>query len=121
MNVVFGFAIRHPDEPCAINTDRPERTLCGRDVTFLPPAQGFGQGDGIPVNLHPRCRALMGVFGGVVAADEVAYGACPDCHGDVPLVDGRVAAHGAWVVSRLGLHVSSVACSGEGELPEEER
>ena len=118
MIVVFGFATKHPDEPCAISVDRPTRTLCGRQVESLPGVQAFGRGDGIPRNLHPVCAQWMGALGAQVQFDDVVYAVCPLCQGDVPLVDGLVSAHGEWVVTRHGLRMSTQPCLGEGELPE---
>ena len=118
MIVVFGYAFRHPDEPCAINVDQPTRTLCGRYVESLPGVQAFGRGDGIPVNLHERCRQWMDVLGALVQSDDMVYGVCPVCQGDVALADGLVSAHGEWVVGRHGWRMSQRPCSGAGERPE---
>lgn len=118
MRVAYGFAFKHGNEPCAVNTDHPSRTLCGRTVEFLPEVQAFGGADGIPLNLHPRCRQLLANVDVVPAVVDPPYGTCPQCWGDVPLEGGLVAAHGAWVVGRHGPAVSDTPCDGVGARPE---
>jgi hypothetical protein len=115
----YGYAVRHPNEQCAVDPANPGRTLCGRTVRFLPTYDE----DYTPSDLHPKCRDL--IFGAVKThcperpTAQVEYGVCPVCWGSVAVFDGLVQAHGQ-VVVRGGRHVvSETRCDGEGMAPED--
>jgi hypothetical protein len=118
---LYGYAVKHPDEQCAVSPNDPTRTLCGRDVAFLP----VHDRDYTPLNLHTKCRDL--IFGPSRRPIEdreqakVEYGICPECWGSAPVFDGLVQAHGEVVIRGGKRVVSEQCCSGEGARPEGER
>lgn len=120
MKLIYGYAIKHPDEQCAIHPDTPTQTLCGREVAFLPAHDSTYT----PSNLHGRCREL--IFGAVREPDpdrsavQVEYGICPACWGSAPVYDGLIQAHNEVVVRGGGQVASERCCSGEGARPEGE-
>lgn len=114
MKFLYGFAARHLDEQCAIRPDSVGRTLCGRDVAFMPAHDA----DYTPSNLHARCRDLIFGAGSPPRNPKPVVGVCPYCVGEVPVVGGRVGEHAQWVPSDGGLVPGSVACPGVGECPE---
>lgn len=117
--VAFGWAVHNTGEPCAIDVRHPHWTLCKRRAHPLPATVGGWDAD-IPTNLHPECRSRMAELGAVPQEDDQRYGMCPECHGDVPVVDGVICGHGEWRMGRRGLRQISEPCPGEGELPEAE-
>ncbi len=118
MIVIFGYARNHPDRPCAVDVRDETRTICGRTVELLPQIQAWGAE--IPLNVHDRCRFLIGLHRATVRPPDVAgYAPCPECSGDVPVGDdGTAGVHNEWTVGRHGLQVSSRQCGGSGQLVE---
>jgi hypothetical protein len=117
MKYLYGYAVKHPDEQCAIRSDTPQRTLCGRDVAFLPAHDR----EYTPKNLHQVCRDLMFGARAPQAPPMPETGVCPVCGGEVWLDAEVVAPHGAWVV-RGGMTVmSETPCDGAGMAPEVEQ
>lgn len=118
MKYLYGHVVKHPDEQCAVRPDAPSRTVCGREVGFLPTRDV--EADYTPRDLHDRCREL--IFGEVrvnpVPMPET--GVCPACWGSVWLHEGLVAAHGPWVVRGGETVESQTPCDGAGELHEVE-
>jgi hypothetical protein len=117
---LYGYALRHPDEQCAIRPDAPSRTLCGRQVGFLPAHDE----DYTPRNLHAKCRDL--IFGEPktlkLKTAQVDYGTCPACHGRVPVFEGRIQSHGEARVGGDGVpYASEVACVGVNLKPKADR
>jgi hypothetical protein len=115
MRWLYGHAVKHPDEQCAIRPEAPTRTICGREVGWLPTRDE--DEPYTPTDLHDRCRDL--IFGAVVSnpVPMPDTGVCPVCWGDVWLDAGMVAPHGAWLVRGDRTVVSETPCTGAGELP----
>lgn len=111
MKYLYGYAVGHPDEQCAIDPGSPTRTLCGRAVGFLPAHDE----DYTPRNLHSVCRDR--VFGRATQP-KADRGICPACHGDAPVSKGRIMPHGEVRVGVDGEpYESEVRCVGVNMRP----
>lgn len=87
--------------------------LCGRKrgfVPVVPPA--------FPARVHDVCQQLWERTGFRVEPVLGEYGECPVCSADVLVEDGKVAAHGKWVVGRGGPRRTDEPCPGAGMPPE---
>lgn len=98
---------------------RPDHGVCGARLSFVPlqqPASPF---------VHERCRDML--TAALAAGDEVAVpwravdGTCSHCGGSVDLDGAGLAVAHNKVIMRGGrMVVSSEACTGAGETPEDE-
>lgn len=120
MSVEFGFARFQHEQPCAVDTRSPGRTVCGRTVESLP-VSGFARPGEVPGNLHEKCRAVLDAHPELLAVEpDPADGACPACKGIAPVVGGLVGRHAPWV-RRSGIWKRAGGdCAGAGSEPVEE-
>ncbi|WP_045740902.1 hypothetical protein [Actinoplanes rectilineatus] len=88
IEVEFGWARDHQVQRCA-RLPGADRMLCGRRVGFVPAVPMGRPPDEV---LHGRCRELLDA--GTVELPPRRGRGCPVCGEPVPVVDGRVSAHG---------------------------
>lgn len=103
-----------------VAAERPTHAVCGARLAYVPqqqPASPF---------IHEACQAL--VAAALAAGNHIALpaaaavdGICAHCGGSVNLdEDGLVVAHNKAIMRHGRMVVSTEACAGAGEAPEED-
>ena len=113
MTVPYGWAAGVTDECCIASPTDQARMLCGRKRGFVPEVP-----PAFPAAVHDECQRLWKEGGHQAELVLGEYGECPVCSADLPLEDGKVAAHRKRVVGRGGPRVTSEPCPGAGMTPE---
>lgn len=112
MTVPYGWAAGVDDECCIASPTTRHRMLCGRRRGFVPDVP-----PAFPPRVHDECARLWEAGGCTAEQALDAYGTCPECWGDVALVEGRIGGHGKWVQGKFGAQMSSEPCRGKGMEP----
>jgi hypothetical protein len=84
----------HEDTVMCIRREGRRNFLCGQRTAFVPALQPTD-----PATVHGQCLAVLAAN---PPQPEQGRALCPACHGDAPVVAGRIGSHGRVIVDGGG-------------------